>query len=219
MSDQIKLDVVDTDGAIREAEEAVAGDSRADFFRKAAVTGGAALGSGVLLGGFPSFAMAAKPSKKQDVAILNYALTLEYLENEFYKEALSKAGLSGAALSAFKIVQSHENTHVKTLKKALGKAAIKKPSFDFANTTANATNALKTAVVLEDTGVKAYSGQALRIKQAAVVAAAVSIVTVEARHASYLRGLNSQTFAPSAFDTTLTMKQVTSKKRAGAFIK
>jgi hypothetical protein len=218
MTDQIKLDIVDTDGAIREAEDAVMGDSRADFFRKAAVTGGAALGSGVLLGGFPSFALGAKPSKKQDAAILNYALTLEYLENEFYKEALAKAGLTGANLSAFKIVQSHENTHVATLKKALGKAAIKKPKFNFGSTTANQVNALKTAVVLEDTGVSAYSGQATRIKQAAVVKAAVSIVTVEARHASYLRSLNKQTFAPSAFDKPLSMKQVTSKKRAGQFL-
>jgi rubrerythrin len=218
MTDPIKLDIVDTDGAIREAEEAVAGDSRADFFRKAAVTGGAALGSGVLLGGFPSFALGAKPSKKQDAAILNYALTLEYLENEFYKEALAKAGLTGANLAAFKIVQSHENTHVATLKKVLGKAAIKKPKFNFGTTTANQVNALKTAVVLEDTGVQAYSGQATRIKQAAVVKAAVSIVTVEARHASYLRSLNKQTFAPAAFDKPLSMKQVTSKKRAGQFL-
>jgi rubrerythrin len=218
MSDLIKLDVVDTDGAIREADDALAGDSRADFFRKAAVTGGAALGSGVLLGGFPSFALGAKPSKKQDVAILNYALTLEYLENEFYKEALAKAGLTGANLSAFKIVQSHENTHVATLKKALGKAAIKKPKFNFGSTTANQTNALKTAVVLEDTGVAAYSGQAHRIKQTVVIKAAASILPVEARHASYLRSLNSQTFAPRAFDKPLSMKQVTSKKRAGQFL-
>ena len=208
MSDPIKLDVVDSDGAIREAEAAVAGDSRADFFRKAAVTGGAALGGGVLLSAFPEFALAGKPSKKQDVAILNYALTLEYLENEFYKEALAKAGLTGPNLSAFKIVQSHENTHVKTLKKTLGNAAVKKPKFDFGTTTANQTNALKTAVTLEDTGVRAYSGQATRIKQSAVVKAAVSIVTVEARHAAYLRSLNNQTFAPSAFDKPASMKTV-----------
>jgi rubrerythrin len=218
MSNPIQLDIVDTDGAIREAEEAVAGDSRADFFRKAAITGGAALGSGVLLGGFPSFALAGKPSKKQDVAILNYALTLEYLESDFYKEALAKAGLTGENLAVTRIVSSHENTHVKTLRKALGKAAIKKPKFDFGATTANQTNFLKTAVVLEDTGVSAYSGQATRIKQAAVVKAAVSIVTVEARHASRFRALNKQNFAPKAFDSPLSMKQVTSKKRAGQFL-
>jgi rubrerythrin len=219
MSDHISLDLVDTDGAVREAEEAVAGDSRADFFRKAALTGGAVLGSGVVLGGFPEFAFAAKPSKKNDVAILKYALTLEYLENAFYVEALSKAGLTGANLAAFKVVQSHEATHVKTLKKVLGKAAIKTPKFDFGATTASQTTALATAVVLEDTGVAAYSGQAPHIKQVAVIEAAASILPVEARHASYLRSLNNQLFAPKAFDKPLTMKQVTSKKRAGKFIK
>jgi rubrerythrin len=76
---------------------------------------------------------------------------------------------------------------------------------------------LKTAVVLEDTGVKAYSGQATRIKQASVVKAAVSILTVEARHAAYLRGLNNQTFAPRTFDTAASMKTVL--KAAGGFIK
>ena len=93
MSDLIKLDLVDVDGAIREAEATVEGDSRAEFFRKAALGGAAVMGGGTLLGLLPELADAA-PSKKQDVAILNYALTLEYLENEFYKEGLSKAGLT-----------------------------------------------------------------------------------------------------------------------------
>jgi rubrerythrin len=89
--------------------------------------------------------------------------------------------------------------------------------FDFGNTTANQASFLKTAVVLEDTGVKAYSGQAARIKQAAVIHAAVSILTVEARHASYLRSLNNQTFAPRSFDRRAGMKSVL--KKAKPFIK
>ena len=124
MSDLIKLDVVDQDGAIREAEEAVAGDSRADFFRKAAIGGAATIGSGVLLSGFPSIALGQKPSKKNDVKILNYALTLEYLENEFYKAALKSAGLTGENLTVAKVVQAHENAHVAYLKKAPGKSAV-----------------------------------------------------------------------------------------------
>src|SRR4051794_29404796 len=82
----LPIETVDTDGAIREAEEAVAGDTRAVFFRKAAIGGGAVLGSGAILGMLPELA-SAKPSKKQDIAILNYALTLEYLETAFYQEA------------------------------------------------------------------------------------------------------------------------------------
>ena len=112
----------------------------------------------------PGIALGA-PSKKQDVEILNYALTLEYLENEFYKEAVTKAGLTGENLAVAKVVQSHEAAHVATLRKVLGKSAVKKPKFDFGDTTANTANFLKTAVVLEDTGVAAYAGQGTRIKQ------------------------------------------------------
>lgn len=126
-------------------------------------------------------------------------------------------GRVGANLAAAKIVSGHEATHVAYLKKQLGSKAVKKPSFDFGDATANQVNFLKTAVVLEDTGVTAYSGQATRIKQAKVVKAAVSILTVEARHASYLRSLNKQTFAPRAFDKPASMKAVL--KKAKPFIK
>lgn len=219
MSDLIKLEQVDQDGAIREAEEAVAGDSRADFFRKGAIGGAAVLGGGVLLSGFPGVALGAKPSKKQDVEILNYALTLEYLENEFYKEALKSAGLTGENLSVAKVVQSHENAHVVQLKKVLGKSAVKKPRFDFGSTTANTANFLKTAVVLEDTGVSAYAGQGPRIKQKAVVVAALSIHSVEARHAALLRRLNNQNGAPKSFDKAASMKTVLAAVKKTGFIK
>ena len=219
MSDLIKLEQVDQDGAIREAEEAVAGDSRSDFFRKAALGGAATLGGGVLLSGFPSIALGAKPSKKQDVEILNYALTLEYLENEFYKEAIKSAGLTGENLTVAKVVQSHEAAHVAQLKKVLGKSAVKKPKFDFGTSTANQTNFLKTAVVLEDTGVSAYAGQGTRIKQKAVIVAALSIHSVEARHAALLRRLNNQNGAPKSFDKAASMKSVLAAVKKTGFIK
>src|SRR3954465_1144398 len=90
------LPTVDTDGAIREAEHAVAGDPRAAFFRKAAIGGGAVLGSSAILGMLPELA-AAKPSKKQDTDLLNYALTLEYLEAAFYAGAAAAPGITGDA--------------------------------------------------------------------------------------------------------------------------
>ena len=154
----------------------------------------------MLLSGFPGIANAARPSKKQDVAILNYALTLEYLEAAFYKEALAKGALSGDVLATTRIVSAHETTHVKTLKKVLGRKAVKKPKFDFKNTTGDQATFLKTAVVLEDTGVAAYAGQGPRILQKPVVVAALSIHSVEARHAAQFRSLNNQNFAPKAFD-------------------
>ena len=218
MSDLINIEILDADGAIREAEEAVSGDTRANFFRKAAVGGGALIGSGVLLGGLPELA-AAKPSKKNDVAILNFALTLEYLEAAFYNEATKKAGLTGDVAKTNAIVTKHENAHVKYLQKALGSAAIKKPKFDFGTATANQTNYLATAVALEDTGVTAYSGQGANIFQSKVLKAATSILTVEARHASRFRSLNNLNFAPRTFDAPKTKGQVLAAVKKTKFIK
>ena len=207
MSDRITLEAVDVDGAIREAGAAVAGDTRADFFRKGALGGASLIGGGVLLSGLAAPAL-AKPSKKQDVKILNYALTLEYLESAFYIEAVAKGAISGEALSAAKIVRDHEVAHVKALKKVLGKAAVKKPKFDFMNTTGDQATFLATAVALEDTGVAAYAGQGPRISQKAVVQAALAIHSVEARHAAHFRSLAGMSFAPNAFDPAKSMKQV-----------
>jgi hypothetical protein len=213
------LTELDTDGAIREAEAGVEGDTRADFMRKAALGGGAVIGASTMLGAALPELAAARPSAKQDVAILNYALTLEYLEAAFYKEAVAKGALSGGALSAAKIVAGHEAAHVQFLKKALGRKAVKKPKFDFKGTTANQAKFLATAVVLEDTGVKAYSGQGTRIKSPAIVKAALSILTIEARHAAHFRSLAGQSFAPRSFDRPASMKTVLKAVKRTGFIK
>ena len=212
MSDRITVEALDVatldvDGAIREAEASIAGDTRAAFFRKGALGGAGLIGGGVLISGLVEPA-AAKPSKRQDVRILNYALTLEYLEAAFYAEAVAKGAISGAVLDAARIVGDHENAHVKFLKAALGRRAVKRPNFDFKNTTGDLGMFLATAVALEDTGVAAYAGQGPRIKQRPVVKAALSIHSVEARHAAHFRSLAGESFAPRAFDQPKTMRQV-----------
>jgi rubrerythrin len=216
MSDELNLAVLDVDGALRETHAGTEGDSRADFFRKAAMGGAGLVGGGMLLG-LPAMAMAS-PSKKQDVAILNYALTLEYLEAAFYNEAVAKGNLNAEVKAAATIVAGHENAHVKFLKGALGAAAVKKPKFDFKGTNLEQAKFVATATVLEDTGVAAYSGQATRIYQPAVVKAAVSILTVEARHAAHFRTLEGKTFAPLAFDRAKTIKQILSAVKGTGFI-
>lgn len=223
MSDRITVEALDlgsldTDGALREAEAGVAGDTRAAFFRKSALAGGSLIGGGVLLSGLAAPAL-AKPSKKQDVAILNYALTLEYLEAAFYVEAVAKGAISGEAMDAARIVRDHETAHVKFLKSALGRAAVKKPKFDFKNTTGDQATFLATAVALEDTGVSAYAGQGPRLFQKPVIKAALSIHSVEARHAAHFRSLAGMTFAPKAFDAPRSMKQVLKIVDGTGFIK
>lgn len=213
LTDLISLETLDRDGALREQEEAVAGDTRADLFRKAGIAGGALVASGVLFGGMPALASAAKPSKKQDVAILNYALTLEYLEAAFYKEALA-ANFPGDLGAFATLVAADEAAHVKFLKRALGGAAVKSPRFDFGDTTSDEAKFRATAFALETTGVAAYSGQATNISQVPIVKAAVSILTIEARHAGAIAALNGDVSGRSGitpngpFDVAYSMRKV-----------
>ena len=225
----LDLNVVDVDGAVREAEAAVATDTRSQFFRKAALTGGAAVGAGFFTGMLPAIAEGA-PSKRQDIAILKYALTLEYLEAEFYELAVRDGGLSGPALDAARLLAKHETTHVVALRRtlrSLGARVPKKPSFDFQGTNQGA-NFIPTAFVLENTGVRAYLGQAGRLKSRALLAAAASIATVEARHAAAIAVLvNNNAFGDKAknsitpygaFDRASTMKQILGEVGKTGFI-
>ena len=222
MSDRITVEhfdigTLDVDQAIREAEAGVIGDTRADFFRKAAVGGGAMIGGGVLLAGMPALAE-ARPSKRQDVAILNYALTLEYLESAFYIEAVKNGAISGEVLDTATIIRDHEVTHVKALKQVLGRKAVRKPKFDFADTTSDPAKFLATAVALEDTGVAAYNGQATNLT-AGALAAAARIVSVEARHAAWIRSIVGKTPAADATDSPLTEAQVLAAIRKTGFLR
>jgi len=215
MQDIPSLDVIDADGAIRETAEAVAGDTRARFLAKAGLLGGGLVGSSALLGLSPDMAGA---QARSDVAILNYALTLEYLEAAFYTEAESMGALGGELALFAEVVGAHERAHVRALRAALGSAAVKRPRFNFRGTTEDAGAFAATAQVLEDTGVSAYAGQAPRVKSNAILKAALAIHTIEARHASWIRDINDDPPAPAAFDEPLTMRQVLAAVAATRFI-
>ena len=100
----------------------------------------------------------------------------------------------------------------------LGSKAVKKPTFNFQGTTEDRAKFTATAIVLEDTGVAAYKGQAGLIKDDAVLKAALSIHTVEARHASWIRHIAGKKPAPAAFDEPLTMAQVLAAVKKTNFI-
>ncbi len=220
MSDVLTWGELDRDGAIEEAVAGVGGASRADFLRKAAVGGTAAVGAGGLLGLLPSIAEAATP--KSDVAILNFALTLEFLEAEFYTQATNNGKLTGKLAQFSRVVGAHERVHVAFLRKALGSAAVKKPRFNFKNTTTDQDAFAATANVLEDTGVSAYLGQVGNIKTKSILQAAGTIVTVEARHAGWIREIrgNSQAPlpAPRSFDAPRTKGQILAAVKGTGFI-
>lgn len=147
--------------------------------------------------------------------VLQYALTLEYLEAEFYTMAVAK-GMAlfpdAAGLQAFTTIRDHENAHVKFLQDALssiGATPIAKPTFDFTGGKGSGNGPFKDAFtnydlllavaqVLEDTGVRAYKGQAANlISNNDVLQAALQIHSVEARHASHIRYMRRN--KPSAF--------------------
>ena len=235
MSDLITLEAFDADGAIQETAEA-AGATRADFLKRGGVAGAGFLAGGVLFQGLLSPAEAAisthKRSKKNDIRIANYALTLEYLEAEFYKQAIASGAITQPEVRQFAVtVAAHEATHVKTLKGVLGSKAVKKPKFDFGDTVTNQDKFKQTAQVLEDTGVAAYAGQGPNLLQRPLVVAALSIHSVEARHAAWIRFLNygggggtgggnpANYPAPRAFDKAKSEKKVLGAVTATGFIK
>ena len=219
------LESLDVDGAIREGAEEVAGDTRLSFLRKGAVAGGAALSGGAILSALvPGMASAkgAPPSSfgKGDIGILNFALTLEYLERAFYNEATSKDQISDAKTRLFlRTVTKDERAHVDFLKKGLGKAAVKEPKFNFHGTTGDQHEFQQTAYVLENTGVHAYLGQAGNIKTPAYLLAAASIVTIEARHSGAIASIIGKDIAPSGpFDKGQSAATILKDVKATKFI-
>jgi hypothetical protein len=206
----------DTDGALQETEATARRHSRRNFLR----TSGVAVGGAVVAGGLlPGASALAASTPKGDVAILNFALTLEYLESAFYASAIKHAHLTGEVKRFAHTVHAHEAAHVAALKKALGSAAVKRPTFDFGSAVTSQSAFQATAIVLEDTGVQAYQGQTPFIKSNAIFMAAISIHPVEARHAAWIRNLSGQPPAPAAFNPALTKDQVLAAVTGTGFIK
>lgn len=203
MSELFTLEEVDVDGAIREAEDRVRGDSRAAFLRRSVLVGGGLAAGAASLG-----VGEAKAVTSRDVAILQYAHTLEHLEAEFYAEALRMGALGGDVRRFAQVVAAHERAHANFLAKALGRAAVKKPRFDFRGTTETQAKFVATAIVLEETGVKAYKGQAPRIDSDSILTVALKVHSVEARHASWIRHIAGKPPAPAAFDPAASMSQI-----------
>ena len=184
----------------------VHGMSRSAFIARGALATGAVYGTSAV-GSFVSQALAQTAGG--DVDILNFALTLEYLETAFYEDALAKANLSGDAKKLAREIGDHEKQHVQALtgavKKAGGKpVAAPKVSFPISGE----ASFLKLAQTFEDTGVSAYDGAAPMIKSAELLGVAGSIAQVEARHAAAIRVLKGDAPTRGAFEPPLKKAQV-----------
>jgi len=138
-----------------------------------------------------------------DLGIVNYALTLEYLEAQFYDKVIASGLFSGSTLATLKTFGAEEHQHVQALAKvagSLGQAAAQpKGKFPIKN----------AAATVENVGAAAYLGQAPNIKSPQILAAALAIHTVEARHAATLNtALKLSPTPDGAFGKPMTMAQV-----------
>jgi rubrerythrin len=134
---------------------------------------------------------------KGDLGILNYALTLEHIETAFYRDVVASGLFKGADLALIRMFGKDEAAHVAALTQTVRKLGAKpapKPKTQFPLEDAKAVLAL--AATVENLGAAAYLGQAPRIKSDEVLAAALSIHAVEARHAAALSTLTGESFVP-----------------------
>ena len=158
-------------------------------------------------------ALGGMPSKAQDAKILQLVLQLEYTQVAFYEEALAQAKLSGDVRQFAQTALGHERQHLAAIKRALGSKAGAKPRFVFGDKTKNAGAFTRAAIQLEDIAVAAYNGQAANLTKG-TLAAAAEIVSVEARHAAWVRAIAGEVAAPEPVDSPITAQRVAATLRA-----
>lgn len=181
---------------------------RRNFLKWAGIVG---VGSSLAVAGFSRGSVFAQ-AENSDLEILNYALTLEYLEADFYNQGIEQGIVSGRELALIKPIRDHEDAHVAALTSTindLGGTPVDSPKFKYPDGTFQDKAAfLETASTFEELGVSAYHGQVTKIKDPALLGAAASIAGVESRHAAILADLMGGNPFPAPVEDTATMKQV-----------
>ena len=184
------------------------------FVQAATMLGG--LASAPLLLAAASQQAFAQSLPRKIVDTLNFALTLEYLESEFYRRGLSERGLiPNKYRTVFRQISKHEDAHVAFLQSALGSQAVAEPEFDFTaggqypDVFSNFETFALLSQTFEDLGVAAYKGQATNLMASdEILTAALRIHSVEARHAAEVRTVRNVLPWDGAFDEPLSKAQV-----------
>ena len=182
--------------------------NRSTFLMRGVLAAGALYGAAAVT---PMVRKAFAQSSMGDIEILNFALTLEYLEAAFYDQAADVPGLSKEVAGYVKTFGEQEQEHVDALTvtiKDLGGTPVKAPGVDFGDAFSSAEKFIALAITFEDTGVSAYNGAAPMIESKDLLATAGGIVQVEARHAAAIRFAAGEDPAPDAFDPSLTGDEV-----------
>lgn len=188
---------------------------RAALEASAVALGGVAV-AGIVLGDHADVAL-SKPSAEQDAEILNFALLLEFVQAAFHAEGLRRAGLTSELRTFAQTAAAHEDEHVRALQAALGSAARKAPKLDFGDDTADADAYGLSALKLEDLGVAAYNAQAPNLTPEALRAAA-RIVSVESRHAAWIRDLRGLNPAPDAAEPAIEAQRVIDTLKGSGYV-
>ena len=178
---------------------------RSEFVKRGLIVGGAAL-AGAAVAGAPRITDAAQLSRP-DLRALELLLLVEYTEEAFYAEALREGKLTGKVLQYARAVSEQEKQHLDVIRSTLGGRAESRPQFDFGDRTGSPEAFARAAGDLEDLAVAAYNGQGTNVSTP-ILAAAGKIVSVEARHAAWIRSIVGQPPAPEATDTPQSANQV-----------
>jgi hypothetical protein len=188
---------VDVDGALQETAACAISSSRTTFLRRAL---GALAGVSIGLGAANGRASAASAASANDVAMLRFDLVLEYLQSGLYTEAERLGELTPKTLAWARVVGAHERAHVEAIKNLLGRKVVPSPTFNYRGVTSDEQAFIKTAVAFEDLTAALLKWQAVRLDSRSILAAVVTLHSVETRHAAWIRHLNGLRPATSAFD-------------------
>jgi hypothetical protein len=210
------LAAVDADGAIEEAVRDVLPRSTRDAFLRM----GAASGAAALLGAFGgrSIAAAGVAQTARDVGILRFDLVLEYLQAALYTEAERLGALKPETLSWARVVGAHERAHAVAIKQLLGSKAVRSPAFDFRGVTEDETAFIKTAVAFEELTAAILKWQAVRLDSREILAAVVTLHSVETRHAAWIRHIIGVRPVRNAFDRAAPQREMAKLIRSTRFI-
>jgi rubrerythrin len=190
--------------------------TRAKLFAGLLAAGAGTVAGGAVLGALPDDAGSA-PSARLDAEILNFGLLLEEVQAAFYAEALRRARLAGELRTFAETVGGHEREHVRFVRAALGRRARPAPKLDFGDDTADAERFARSALRLEDLGVKAYFTQAANLRPA-TLAQVSRIATVESRHAAWIRDLAGLDPAPDPVEPQLDAKTVRQTLKGSGYV-
>jgi hypothetical protein len=189
--------------------------NRREFFKSSLVKLGAMASAPVVLAVTANQAF-GQDLPKEIVDVLVFALTLEHIEDAFYRSGLDAPGLIPEEyVGIFNQIGKHEAAHVALLKGALGAAAIERPALDltaggkYADALTNFDTYLTLSQTFEDLGVAAYKGQAGNlIGNDDILQTALQIHSVEARHAAIVRKIGGKKSWDGAFDEPMTKEEV-----------